>query len=211
MVRERLCVLSAGARTYESVVMSDREWVRSAQEGDEEAFAQLVRRHSGGLHRTVARMLADDEEAWDVVQMAFIRAWQRLDRYDPRYSFATWLYRIGTNLAIDLLRARGSRERAHKAGTEHRLRLVGTGEGANTRADRHEADQILRQLIHVLTPQQRGAFVLREVEGLDTAEVAERLGCTPTTVRNHVFQARKALRRELQQRFPEYMPVSERG
>ena len=204
-------MLIAGARTHENAVMSDREWVRSAQEGDEEAFAQLVRRHSGGLHRTVARMLANDEEAWDVVQMAFIRAWQRLDRYNPRYSFATWLYRIGTNLAIDLLRARGSRERAHKAGTEHHLRLVGMGEGANTRADRHEADQILRQLIHVLTPQQRGAFVLREVEGLDTAEVAERLGCAPTTVRNHVFQARKALRREMRQRFPEYMPVSERG
>ncbi|MFV2072988.1 MAG: RNA polymerase sigma factor [Thermoanaerobaculales bacterium] len=191
--------------------MSDREWVRSAREGDEEAFAQLVRRHSGGLHRTVARILADDEEAWDVVQMAFVRAWQRLDRYNPQYSFATWLYRIGTNMAIDLLRSRGSRERAHKAGAEHRLRLVGTGEGANTNADRHEAERILRQLIDVLTPQQRGAFVLREVEGLDTAEVAERLGCSPTTVRNHIFQARKALRREMRQRFPEYMPVSERG
>lgn len=211
MPREQACVLQGGKGSRSGAAMNDREWVRSAREGDDEAFAQLVRRHSGGLHRAVARILADDAEAWDVVQMAFMRAWQRLDRYDPRYSFATWLYRIGTNLAIDLLRSRGSRERAHKAGTEHRLRLVGSGEKTSALADGEEADAILRQLVDVLTPQQRSAFVLREMEGLETAEVAEILGCSATTVRNHIFQARKALSRELRKRYPEYLPASERG
>ena len=191
--------------------MSDLEWIQSAKKGDEDAYAELVRRHSGGLHRAVARILADDTEAWDVVQMAFLKAWQKLDRYNPRYSFTTWLYRIGTNLAIDLLRSRTSRERAHKAGTEHRLRLVGHGEEAGARAERSEAAGVLQQLVGILTPQQRSAFVLREMEGLDTAEVAEVLGCSATTVRNHIFQARKALRRELKARFPEYLPASERG
>lgn len=191
--------------------MNDPQWIQSAREGDERAFAELVRRHSGGLHRAVARILADDAEAWDVVQMAFLKAWQKLDRYDPKYSFTTWLYRIGTNLAIDLLRSRTSRERAHKAGTEHRLRVVGSGESAGARADSGEADDILRELVGVLTPQQRSAFVLREMEGLETAEVADVLGCSATTVRNHIFQARKALRRELRERFPEYLPASERG
>lgn len=191
--------------------MSDREWIESARRGDEEAFARLVRRYSGGLHRAVARVLADDAEAWDVVQMAFLRAWQRLDRYDPRYSFSTWLYRIGTNLAIDLLRSRSSRERTHKAGSEHFLRVVGDGKDASLRADLHEADAILRQIVGVLTPQQRSAFVLREMEGLTTAEVAGILKCSATTVRNHVFQARKALRREMRDRYPEYLPASERG
>jgi len=211
MVKENLCTLPAGVDISGEVVMNDRDWVRSAREGDEEAFAQLVRRHSGGLHRAVARVLADDFEAWDVVQMAFLKAWQRLDRYDPRYSFSTWLYRIGTNLAIDLLRSRTSRERTHKAGTEHHLRLVGAGEGAGSRAEGHEADGILSQVVEVLTPQQRSAFVLREMQGLETAEVAEVLGCSATTVRNHIFQARKALRREMRKRFPEYVPASERG
>lgn len=203
--------MPAGVGYGGEVVMNDRDWVRSARAGDEEAFAHLVRRHSGGLHRAVARVLADESEAWDVVQMAFLKAWQRLDRYDPRYSFSTWLYRIGTNLAIDLLRSRSSRERTHQAGHEHRLRLVGTGDGAGSRAERHEADRILNQVIEVLTPQQRSAFVLREMQGLETAEVAEALGCSATTVRNHIFQARKALRREMRRRFPEYAPVSERG
>jgi RNA polymerase sigma-70 factor (ECF subfamily) len=211
MVRENLCILPADVGIDDGAVMTDRDWVRSAQEGDEEAFAQLVRRHSGGLHRAVARILADDSEAWDVVQMAFLKAWQRLDHYDPRYNFSTWLYRIGTNLAIDLLRSRSSRERIHKTHTEHRLRLVGDGEGAGSRTDSNEADRILGQLVGVLTPQQRSAFVLREMQGLDTAEVAKVLGCSATTVRNHIFQARKALRGELRARFPEYLPASERG
>jgi RNA polymerase sigma-70 factor (ECF subfamily) len=191
--------------------MNDLEWIQAAKKGDEDAYAELVRRYSGGLHRAVARILDDDTEAWDVVQVAFLKAWQKLDRYNPRYSFTTWLYRIGTNLAIDLLRSRTSRERAHKAGTEHRLRLVGHGEDAGARAERTEAASVLQQLVRILTPQQRSAFVLREMEGLDTAEVAEVLGCSATTVRNHIFQARKALRRELKARFPEYLPASERG
>jgi RNA polymerase sigma-70 factor (ECF subfamily) len=211
MVRENLCILPADVGIDDEAVMTDCDWVRSAQDGDEEAFAQLVRRHSGGLHRAVARILADDSEAWDVVQMAFLKAWQRLDRYDPRYRFSTWLYRIGTNVAIDLLRSRSSRERIHKTHTEHRLRLVGAGEGAGSRADTNEADRILGQLVRVLTPQQRSAFVLREMQGLDTAEVADVLGCSATTVRNHIFQARKALRSEMRARFPEYLPASERG
>ena len=210
-MRENLCILPADVGIDDGAVMTDRDWVRSAQDGDEEAFAQLVRRHSGGLHRAVARILADDSEAWDVVQMAFLKAWQRLDRYDPRFRFSTWLYRIGTNLAIDLLRSRSSRERIHKTHTEHRLRLVGDGEGAGSRTDSNEADRILGQLVGVLTPQQRSAFVLREMQGLDTAEVAKVLGCSATTVRNHIFQARKALRGEMRARFPEYLPASERG
>ncbi len=211
MVKENLCVQPVNYSGRHEVVMSDRESIQAAKNGDEDAYAELVRRHSGGLHRAVVRILADETEAWDVVQMAFLKAWQKLDRYDPRYSFSTWIYRIGTNLAIDLLRSRTSRERAHRAGTEHRLRLVGNGESAASRLDRSEADDILRQLVEELTPQQRSAFVLREMSGFETAEVAKVLGCSATTVRNHIFQARKVLRRELKERFPEYLPASERG
>jgi RNA polymerase sigma-70 factor (ECF subfamily) len=185
----------------------DRELARAAQSGDEAAFDALVRRHGGGLHRAVARIVNDDSEAWDVVQMAFLRAWRSLGRYNPKWSFATWLYRIGTNLAIDLLRARSSRERAHRAGTEHHLRVVGGGSSASELADRREVDRVLSGLAENLTPQQRAAFILREVEGQETADVAAILGCSPTTVRNHVCQARKVLRVEMERRYPEYLPA----
>jgi len=191
--------------------MDDREIVRAARDGDEDAFGDLVRRHSGGLHRAVARIVRDEEEAWDVVQMAFVKAWQRFDKYDPRWSFSTWLYRIGTNLAIDLVRSRSSRQKAHRAGTEHQLRLVGGIDETSTRLDHSEIDGILRDLVQFLTPQQRSAFILREIEDLETSEVAQILGCTAATVRNHVFQARKTLRREIQSRFPEFVPEAQRG
>jgi len=191
--------------------MDDRDYVEAARKGDDGAFAALVQRHSGGLHRAVARILADESEAWDVVQMAFLRAWQRLDRYDPRWSFATWLYRIGTNLAIDLLRSRSSRERMHRAGSEHHLRVVGESRDASDRVDHREVDWLMSQLVEALTPQQRSAFVLREIEGMETADVARALGCSTTTVRNHIFQARKTLRHELERRFPEYLPRVRRG
>jgi RNA polymerase sigma-70 factor (ECF subfamily) len=193
--------------TKQAIGASDREWAVAARRGDEDAFAHLVRRHSGGLHRTVARIVCDDAEAWDVVQMAFLKAWQQLERYDAKWSFATWLYRIGTNLAIDVIRARKSRERAHAAGMEHRLRVVGDPEPPSRRADEGEVESVVGRLLEGLTPQQRSAFVLREMEGLDTAEVAQILGCSPTTIRNHIFQARRTLRTVIRESFPEYLPA----
>lgn len=211
MLRERLRTLPGGLLGSSDRTMDDRDYVEAARKGDDGAFAALVQRHSGGLHRAVARILADESEAWDVVQMAFLRAWQRLDRYDPRWSFATWLYRIGTNLAIDLLRSRSSRERMHRAGSEHHLRVVGESRDASDRVDHREVDWLMSQLVEALTPQQRSAFVLREIEGMETADVARALGCSTTTVRNHIFQARKTLRHELERRFPEYLPRVRRG
>lgn len=182
----------------------DRELVAAARSGDEAAFGELVRRHQGGVRRCAARILGDDEEGRDIAQAAFIRAWENLNKYDPAWSFSTWLYRIATNLAIDLLRARDSRDRTHQT----HLRLVGDSEApdAPELVSEGEVQRIFGELAEHLTPAQRAAFVLREVEGLSTAEVARAVGCTEATVRNHVFQARAVLRRELAERYPEYLP-----
>ena len=210
MVKEPLSIVTGTINKGGAPSRDDRRLAVEAQGGDEKAFADLVKRHSGGLHRAVARILNDDAEGWDVVQMAFLKAWQQLDRYDPRWSFATWLYRIGTNVAIDLIRSRKSRERTHQAGMEQRLRLVGESEPTSHVVEEGEVSTVIAQVLPVLSPQQRAAFVLREIEDMDTSEVAEVLGCTSTTVRNHIFQARKALRLEIEKRFPEYLPTSRR-
>lgn len=182
----------------------DRELAAAAREGDEGAFAELVRRHQAGLRRIAARMLFDEEEARDIAQLAFIRAWENLPRYDPSWCFSTWLYRIAANLAIDALRARGSRERTHQA----QLRLVReeVGSVAPALLQEQEVERIFRELSASLPPAQRQAFLLREVEGIPTAEVARIMGCSETTVRNHVFCARARLRQELARRYPEYLP-----
>lgn len=183
----------------------DRELVGAALGGDENAFAELVRRHQAGVRRCAARILLDREEARDVAQLAFIRAWENLARYDAAWSFSTWLYRIASNLAIDTLRSRESRDRTH---TGH-LRLVGdrVEPVALGKLGEDEVSRIFDELAAALPPMQRAAFVLREVQGLPTAEVATALECTEATVRNHVFQARQTLRRELARRYPEYLPM----
>jgi RNA polymerase sigma-70 factor (ECF subfamily) len=210
MKKPEVCLRVVTKGSSPQVKIDDRELVAKARNGDEQAFADLVRRHSAGLHRAVARVVGDEAEGWDVVQLAFLRAWQRLDRYNPKWSFATWLYRIGTNLAIDLIRSRGSRERAHQAGTEHMLRVVGGPRTPSESLAYGEVAHVLDQLVVYLSPQQRTAFVLREVEGMETSEVAQIMGCSATTVRNHVFQARKTLREKLENQFPEYLPPSRR-
>jgi RNA polymerase sigma-70 factor (ECF subfamily) len=192
------------ARARVSAEADDRELARMARAGDEAAFALLVRRHQAGVRLCARRILGDEEEARDVAQVAFVRAWENLTRYDPTWSFSTWLYRIATNLAIDILRARDSRERTHAA----HLRLVGeaTEPAAPGALAEAEVRRIFDELAAHLSPAQRAAFVLREVEGMATHEVAEVLGCSEATVRNHVFQARGVLRRELAARYPEYLP-----
>ncbi len=187
-----------------SAEADDRVLAKAARAGDEQAFALLVKRHQGGVRRLAARILLDEEEARDIAQLAFIKAWENLSRYDPSWCFSTWLYRIAANLAIDALRARGSRDRTHQT----HLRLVGEDEApkAPQLLQEKEVESIFRQLAQALPPAQRQAFVLREVEGLSTSEVARIMGCTETTVRNHVFAARATLRRELARRFPEYLP-----
>ncbi|MBI4915435.1 MAG: sigma-70 family RNA polymerase sigma factor [Acidobacteria bacterium] len=192
------------ARTDVTGGRDDRELAAAARAGDEAAFGELVRRHQAGVRRCAARILSDVEEARDIAQLAFIRAWENLAKYDPAWSFSTWLYRIATNLAIDMLRSRDSRDRTHVA----HLRLVGDSVNASAPRDlaEDEVKRIFAELARDLSPTQRAAFVLREVEGLDTSEVAAVLGCSEATVRNHVFQARVVLKKQLVARYPEYLP-----
>ena len=199
-----MVLLRLAARATVNAERDDRELAALARDGDEGAFALLVRRHQGGVRRCAARILGDDEEARDIAQVAFIRAWDNLAKYDPTWSFSTWLYRITTNLAIDVLRSRESRERTHRA----QLHIVGdsVGPSAPGRMAEDEVRRIFGELAATLTPAQRSAFLLREVEGRETAEVASVMGCSEATVRNHVFQARARLRKELAARYPEYLP-----
>ncbi len=206
MVRNRLEIVVSNLEDREPKPMDDRELAEAAKNGDEGAFGALVERYAGGVHRVVSRMLGDEEEAWDVVQMAWLRAWQRLGKYNRRWSFSTWIYRIATNLAIDVIRARSSRERAHREGGSVWLRPAPAPDGSAVLANEREIEQVLSRLVVCLSPQQRAAFILREVEGLDTSAVARVLGCSAATVRNHIFHARRALKKELARRFPEYVP-----
>ena len=181
---------------------TDLELLEGLRADSEPALDELVRRKTPALLQVASRILGDLEEARDVVQVAFLRAWEHRARYDPRWSPNTWIYRIVTNLAIDHLRSRKSRERHHEP-YRKQLRQV---EGARGFAElqQREVDAIFSELAGELSEKQRLAFLLREVEGLSSPEVAAVLDCRESTVRNHLFNARKVLQREIRRRYPEY-------
>ncbi len=184
---------------------SDRELLLAVGEGDEGAFDALMARKTGPLLRLAERMLGDREEARDVVQVTFLRVWSHRRRYDRRWSPNTWLYRIATNLAIDQLRARRSRQRASEPIRLHLRRVADNRNRQDLgRLGGREVEAILAELAGELSGRQRAVFFLREVEGLSSPDVASILGCKSSTVRNHLFAARRILRRELARRYPEY-------
>jgi RNA polymerase sigma-70 factor (ECF subfamily) len=185
--------------------ISDRELLSRLAADDEQALAELIARKSQALVQTVTRILGDAEEARDVVQVALFKLWESRGRYDPRFSPNTWIYRIATNLAIDHWRSRRSKEENREP---VRLHLVRAAEESDLSAlaglKEAEVDRIFRELSQELTEKQRVIFVLREIDGLSSSEVAEIAGCEESTVRNHLFNARRVLREKLLERYPEY-------
>ena len=187
--------------------MSDRELLDAIRRDDETAFGELMERKTRPLLGLVTRVIGDREEARDLVQLTFLRVWENRDRFDRKWSPNTWLYRIATNLSIDLLRARNTRRTKLEPVRHHLYRVLGgSRRGHHEELLRDETLTILRDLASNLSERQRLAFLLLQVEGLPTRQVAEILGCRESTVRNHLFAARKALKRELCRRFPEYAP-----
>lgn len=186
--------------------ISDRHLMVGIQSGDESAFDELIRRKTGPLIQLVTRILADREEARDIVQIVFLRVWEQRRRFDRRWSPNTWLYRIAVNLAIDQLRARRVRDRSLRPLTTH-LRAVSSGDARDlAELEKREVAQIFERLAKELTERQRLVFLLVAVEGLSSQEAGQILECKASTVRNHLFAARRILRRELSRLYPEYLP-----
>lgn len=203
MTKPYLAYSRPAARTWTEA--TDRELLLAVAGDDESAFDALMARKTPPLMHLAYRMLSDREEARDVVQVTFLRVWSHRASYNRRWSPNTWLYRIATNLAIDQLRARRSRQKAREPMRLHLRRAAdASGYSELARLGRKEVKGILEELAGELSERQRAVFLLREVEGLASPEVARILGCKSSTVRNHLFAARRVLRRELARRYPEY-------
>jgi RNA polymerase sigma-70 factor (ECF subfamily) len=192
--------------------LPDREMAVAARGGDMAAFEALVTRKTPAVVAVARRVLGNAEDARDVAQMVFVRVWEEIHRYDETYSFNTWLYRIATNLSIDFLRSARSRERAHGA-TLHlvREREEETASGATRTAEDRELARLFEVVSGRLSEKQKAVFVLREMEDCDTRDIAEILGCGESTVRNHLFNARRILRKEIARLYPEFLRGSRRG
>ncbi|MBI2212424.1 MAG: RNA polymerase sigma factor [Acidobacteria bacterium] len=180
----------------------DRQLVDASRAGDPSAFEELVRRKTGKVFGLCCRILGNREDAKDVAQLVFVKLWENLGKYDSSFAFDTWLYRMTSNVAIDFIRSRQSREATQSSS----LRLIKTSdEAAQGHELQHkEIEQVFEQVSRGLSPKQKTVFVMHAMEDLQLAEIARVLGTKESTVRNHLFNARKTMQKELRRRYPEY-------
>ncbi len=178
----------------------DRAWVEEARSGDARAFGRLVDAYQQRIYAIAFGIVRDRDEAWDVAQEAFVKAYQNLERFEDQSAFYTWLYRIAYNVSIDHVRERQRRARPAQQEPEAVVeRSVGAGvEAPDVTARRREIAGVLRDAMSRLGEKHRAIIVLREVEGLGYDEMAEVLGISKGTVMSRLFHARQKLQALLQ-------------
>ena len=180
----------------------DRTLVQAAQRGDRAALERLLRRHHDRLHLLCRRLCRDRGDAEDATQNALIAIVRGLDSYDARAEFSTWAYRVTSNACMDELRRRSRRPVPSGAGSEddeiEPVRAPGptTGRLSPDPADlvvHAEERSRLQEALDQLDGSFRAPVVLRDVAGMDYAEIAEILGLAPGTVRSRIFRGRAKL------------------
>lgn len=172
------------------------ETIDAARNGDAGAFALIVERYRQSVFRICVRILGDSGEAEDAVQETFVRAWQSLQGYDPRYSIATWLRTIACRLCYDVLRRR-TRLRQYEQDA-CRQGSMDSGDPESLRMSR-ELESLFRKAASGLSPMQRTVFVLAEIEQLPFYEVHRITGWSAVQIKSNLCIARKKVRKAIEQ------------
>jgi RNA polymerase sigma-70 factor (ECF subfamily) len=184
----------------------DDELIRAAQKGDRAAFDSLVRRYDRSVLRLALHMLGNEQDAQDVHQDAFIKAYRHLANFRFECSFYTWLYRIVTNLCLDQLRRRKSRREDAstvddgQGETIDLLANITDGRASANPArelERKTMSVAIQSAIEALTPRERTVFELKHYQGLKLRTIGEMLSTTEETAKNTLFRATRKLRARL--------------
>ena len=202
--RARLTPQELEARAQQRA--EDDELIRAAQKGERSAFDTLVRRYDRSVLRLALHMLGNEEDAQDVHQEAFIKAYRHLSNFRFECSFYTWLYRIVTNLCLDQLRRRKSRREdpgtvLDAAGEEMDLMANVQDERAGAdparELERKHQYAAIQSALAELTPRERTVFELKHYQGLKLRTIGEMLATTEETAKNTLFRATRKLRARL--------------
>ncbi|MCC5848412.1 MAG: sigma-70 family RNA polymerase sigma factor [Verrucomicrobia bacterium] len=177
--------------------------VQRAREGDVEAFEVLMRRYHGRIYALLYNMTSNKEDAEDLLQEVFLKAYQALPKFKGQSSFYTWVYRIGVNRAINYVKKRKRRTALSldnvDLGIERDPALVemASGDSPHRQANLKELQEKLNNALQTLSEKHRIVVVMHDIEGVPHNEIAEYVGCSPGTVRSRLFYARQQLQAEL--------------
>ena len=176
--------------------------VERARSGDSDAFRLLVEQHSRAIFRLAFRMTGNEEDAEDVVQETFLRAYRQLDKYEAQSSFSTWLYRIASNYSLDLIRSRKRHEEKRERGSVEDRDILQSIAVDSPGPDRllygSQVKDRVNAALNELSAQERTAFVLRHFEGQSIQEIGEALGTGTNATKHSIFRAVQKLRKSLE-------------
>jgi RNA polymerase sigma-70 factor (ECF subfamily) len=177
----------------------DATLVERARGGEAEAYRALVEHHSRAVFRLAYRMTGNEQDAEDVVQEAFLKAYRNLGRFEERAHFGTWLHRIAANCAYDLLRSRARREETPLEGEEAEVPALPDGAPSPDRLVlASELQRRLRAAMARLSPLERSAFLLRHQQGMSIQEIGAALGLEKSATKHSIFRAVRKMREALQ-------------
>ena len=180
---------------------SDHSIVRAVLAGDKEAYGALVRAHSATVFRVAFRIIGNEADAEEIVQEAFLRGYQRLESYESRSSFGTWIYRIAVNCALNRINQPGIeadfRHGEEDAPEEKTVQVAARDASPERVLLSREISAAQHIAMQRLTPTEKSAFVLRHLEDRSTTEIADVLNIAPNAAKQAVFRAVQKLRREL--------------
>lgn len=172
----------------------EQAWLEAAREGDKEAFGRLIEAYQGPVYNLAYRMLGNRGEAEEAAQEAFIRAYTKLDSYDPTRKFSTWMLSIASNYCIDLLRKR----RALLLSLDqplppHPALMSDRADGPESQAVDSEREEMVQSLLQTLPEDYRQSVVLFYWYDLSYQEIAEVMDTTVSAIKSRLFRARRQL------------------
>ncbi len=183
----------------------DMELVAQAWKGDREAFSELVRRYYERVYGTIYSLVGDRDDADDLAQEAFLKAYRSLSNFRGQSQFYTWVYRIGVNCCLDWMKSRNRRKDVSLEREPWGLDGVFRHpQASDAGVLRKELQAILEQAMETLPVEYRATLVLREIDGLAYDEIAYALGCSVGTVKSRLFRSRAQLREALEKDYREW-------
>ena len=186
--------------------ISDHELVASAQKGSQAAYRELLGRYQRPVFSLIYRMVRDREQAEDLSQETFVRVFNHIDRYDPKFKFSSWIFKIATNLTIDAMRKKEPQtvsidgSRYAETSDEVEATTITVESGDENPEELLEAKQLgdeIERAIGKLRPEYRTAILLRHVEGREYQEIAEIMALPLGTVKTYIHRGRNELKNTL--------------